>query len=88
MFFGSNPVMFGDFMAAVEAERRYEPIPHVDKLPGIFDDYLAQYNIKSTAGKQDLVFFPDAAKHTARIVRVIRQARGNCLLVGVGGSGK
>ncbi len=36
----------------------------------------------------NLVFFMDAIEHVTRIARMIRQDRGNALLVGVGGCGK
>jgi dynein heavy chain len=49
--------------------------------------YLKEYN-NSANDKMNLVFFSDATKHICRIARCLKQARGNCLLVGISGSGR
>lgn len=57
------------------------------QLPKILDEYLDDYNLSSQK-EMKLVFFQDAVEHVTRISRMIRQPRGNALLVGVGGTGK
>ena len=47
---------------------------------------LEDYNDTNTV--MDLVLFEQAVQHICRISRILSQPRGNCLLIGVGGSGK
>ncbi|KAL2609519.1 hypothetical protein R1flu_028092 [Riccia fluitans] len=87
--FEDQIIMFADFLRPGYAaeDRRYEQVTEFSKLPQLFKDYLEDYNM-STPKIMRLVFFNDAIAHTARISRILRQPRGNAMLVGVGGSGK
>jgi dynein heavy chain len=49
--------------------------------------FLEEYN-SSVKVQMHLVMFLDAVDHVSRITRVIRQPLGNCLLLGIGGSGR
>ncbi|XP_053785531.1 dynein axonemal heavy chain 1 isoform X3 [Desmodus rotundus] len=53
----------------------------------VIEEYMEDYNQINTA-KLKLVLFMDALSHICRISRTLRQALGNALLLGVGGSGR
>lgn len=67
--------------------RFYEHIESYENLKPLLDKALEAYKY---GGNQpmELVFYNDAVDHLVRISRIIRMEMGNCLLVGVGGSGK
>merc|ERR1740130_2085595 len=88
LFMSENKVVFGDYMrmGVPREDRRYEDVPETNKIPKLFADYLDEYNAENK--EMRLVFFWDACDHVSRLARVLRQPRGNAMLVGVGGSGK
>ncbi|PNH08033.1 Dynein-1-alpha heavy chain, flagellar inner arm I1 complex [Tetrabaena socialis] len=89
-----SPVLFGDFKHAVPellgegeaAPRMYEDLGTYASIKPLFEEIMAIYNRKRKP--LNLVFFEDALEHLTRIHRTLRLPQGNCLLVGVGGSGK
>eukprot|EP00762_Andalucia_godoyi_P004467 ANDGO_08124.mRNA.1 Dynein gamma chain len=93
-----TPIYFADFLREeVEPEnpedesylpKIYEPIASFPQLQERLEYYQTQYNETYKKSPMDLVLFEYAMVHLLRISRVIRTARGNALLVGVGGSGK
>jgi dynein heavy chain len=88
IFCSEQKLVFGDYtkMGVPRDDRRYEMVADTNKLSTLFVDYLDQYNSENKEMK--LVFFWDAIDHVSRLARVLRQPRGNAMLVGVGGSGK
>lgn len=52
----------------------------------VLEEFLEDYNA-STTTPMKLVLFQDAMDHICRINRILRQPRGNALLLGMGGSG-
>jgi dynein heavy chain len=87
--FVTTPIIFGDFikMGANKEDKLYEELADINKVKNVLCDYLDDLNMMS-AKEMRLVFFMDAIEHVSRIARMIRQERGNALLVGVGGTGK
>jgi len=78
-------VLFGDYMA--DGLKEYIKIDYGQDLFSRLSRVLDMYNGDNN-NQMNLVFFKDAIMHLSRVSRVIRQPRGNALLVGVGGSGR
>jgi len=88
-----NGPLFCDFLSepvgsADDARAPYEEILEIPKLKIFFEEKLEDYNLEPGFIPMDLVLFRDAIAHICRIARVVKQPRGNCMLVGVGGSGR
>ncbi|KAK2953633.1 putative Dynein axonemal heavy chain 6 [Blattamonas nauphoetae] len=92
MFSNRTLPLWVDFQSlGEEPPRPYVEVKSEEKLGNLLETALEEFNMHRITKKQkqiDLVFFKDAIDHIARITRVLRQERGNALLVGVGGCGK
>jgi len=88
IFDGEVKLIFGDYTkpGTPREDRRYEMVTDSKKIAPLFESYLDEYNSENK--EMRLVFFWDAIEHISRLCRVLRQPRGNAMLVGVGGSGK
>uniref|UniRef100_A0ABM5FKF8 Dynein axonemal heavy chain 1 isoform X2 n=1 Tax=Pogona vitticeps TaxID=103695 RepID=A0ABM5FKF8_9SAUR len=82
-----QPLLYGDFMMPGADVKLYEVIDDKEKLMNVIEEYMEEYNQINTT-KMKLVLFMDALQHICRITRILRQALGNALLLGVGGSGR
>jgi dynein heavy chain len=83
--------LFCNFVQEAHEEGVLPPIEEVEnalKLKMTLEEKLEDYNNEPKLLAMDLVLFPDAVGHIARINRVIATPRGNIMLVGVGGSGR
>jgi dynein heavy chain len=86
--FNAKRLVFGDYMDGIDVETRvYRQITDLNVLVNKVVEYLEEYN-GSVKNQMKLVMFLDACDHVSRISRVVRQPLGNCLLLGVGGSGR
>ncbi|KAM3174254.1 hypothetical protein ACTXT7_010920 [Hymenolepis weldensis] len=84
----SEPLLYGDLLSTdVSEHRKYiEMVDHSQVLQ-VCESNLEDYNQLNSV-RTDLVLFMDAIIHLCRISRIIRQPRGNALLLGLGGSGR
>ncbi|CCW60171.1 unnamed protein product [Phytomonas sp. EM1] len=101
--FSDTPMIWADFMRFGSSERVYEEVTDFKRVPHVLGEYQEEYNAiinlidakgrdggnnEVQAAHLNLVFFKDHCEHLSRLIRILRQPRGNALLVGVGGSGK
>jgi len=75
-------------MDGIDTDHRpYKEIPDLKLMQKRIEEYLEEHN-SGTKHPMRLVMFLDACDHISRISWVLRQPSGNCLLLGVGGSGR
>ncbi|VDO09331.1 unnamed protein product [Rodentolepis nana] len=84
----SEPLLYGDLLSNdISENRKYiEMIDH-NQILQVCESNLEDYNQLNNT-RMDLVLFMDAIIHLCRISRIIRQPKGNALLLGLGGSGR
>eukprot|EP00792_Barthelona_sp_PAP020_P009037 TRINITY_DN3265_c0_g2_i1.p1 TRINITY_DN3265_c0_g2~~TRINITY_DN3265_c0_g2_i1.p1 ORF type:complete len:4670 (+),score=1289.10 TRINITY_DN3265_c0_g2_i1:29-14038(+) len=76
--------MFGDFMSR---DMSYQLLPAITQVQSWMVDKMCDYDSEHKM-PMNLVLFNDALQHICRINRILKQPRGNVMLVGVGGSGR
>lgn len=84
----NQTVLFGEIQKGDNPERPYDEIRDVKDLNKKLNFFLEMYNKNNKKNMLTLVFFEYAVVHILRICRILRQPRGNMLLIGNGGSGK
>ncbi|RHY32534.1 hypothetical protein DYB32_002465 [Aphanomyces invadans] len=87
LFHAPCPLVFGDIFRPGVPNPLYEICEDAHKVVKVLESANDDYNMRFS-NKMNLVFFRDAIGHLLRLTRVLRQPRGNAMLIGVGGSGK
>ena len=77
--------VMGDAVSCMD--RSYNEIKDHTALVTKMNSFLEDYNSVSKK-PMNLVLFDFAILHVMRICRILKMARGNALLIGVGGSGR
>lgn len=66
--------------------RFYEECSDLRRVVRQLSYYQDEYNIGGNGAEMSLVLFPDAVRHLLRISRILRQPRGNAILIGLAGN--
>ena len=78
--FGETPIMWVDLLKLDAPVRLYEEISNKSKIFKQLQSGLDDFNMSNT-GKMNLVFFDDCIDHILRIARILRQPRGNWMIM-------
>ncbi|KAF0978551.1 hypothetical protein FDP41_002371 [Naegleria fowleri] len=82
-----KPTLFGEILTFRE-KTSYVEMTSMDALRKQISTNLAEYNEKPNQVPMKMVLFNDAIEHLCRLHRILKQQRGNALLIGIGGSGR
>lgn len=97
MIVNVEPLLWADFVPTIYPDNDMNKRPYSnlyceltnhDALKKTCEEKLDEYNSFNSANRMNLVLFLNAIQHIIRIVRIMSQPFGHCLLVGVGGSGR
>jgi dynein heavy chain len=83
----TDRIIFGDYMVPGADPKLYSEVLDQKHLRKVIESYLDDFNAQTNKPMR-LVMFLDAIDHVSRISRILRQPKGNALLLGVGGSGR
>jgi dynein heavy chain, axonemal len=89
--FKNNVIYFGEIHKGDIKDgvpKVYEEIKDQVQFKKKLEYFLDRYNSSNKNNQLNLVFFEYAKMHILRITRVLRQPRGNIVLIGHGGTGK
>ena len=80
-------LMFSDCLNSA-ADEVYDEVTDFEQAQETLEATFEEMNSDSNSSSVDLVMFRYAIEHVSRIVRVLRQPSGHCLLIGMVGSGR
>ena len=83
-----NPVQGPVFCDFLEDGAPYSEAKDLNTLKIFLEEKLEDYNLEPGYLPMELVLFRDALRHICRVARIVRHPRGNCMFIGVGGSGR
>jgi len=86
--FKQNKIYFGEIHKGDFADRPYCEITSEVNITKRLNNILEMYILANKKNSMSIVFFDYAISHILRIARILRQERGNMVLIGHGGTGK